>query len=71
VIAAVHAAKRRGLSTIGMTGRGGKLADAADLALTVNSEAAARIQETHITMGHILCDLVDRILFPEGFAHET
>jgi D-sedoheptulose 7-phosphate isomerase len=71
VIAAVHAAKRRGLSTIGMTGRGGKLAAAADLALTVNSEAAARIQETHITMGHILCDLVDRILFPEGFAHET
>jgi len=71
VIAAVHAAKRRGLATIGMTGRGGKLADAVDLALTVNSEAAARIQETHITMGHILCELVDRILFPEGFAHET
>lgn len=71
VIAAVRAAKRRGLATIGMTGRGGKLSEAADLVFTVNSDVTARIQETHITMGHILCELVDRILFPEAFADET
>ncbi|MCU0559461.1 MAG: D-sedoheptulose 7-phosphate isomerase [Desulfobacterales bacterium] len=71
VVAALLAARRRGLATIGMTGRGGRLAEAADLLLTVDSAVTARIQETHITMGHILCELVDRILFPEAFAHET
>lgn len=71
VIEAVRAAGRRGLATIGMTGHGGKLAEAADLILTVDSEITARIQETHITMGHILCELVDRALFPEEFAHEV
>ncbi|MFO7708767.1 MAG: D-sedoheptulose 7-phosphate isomerase [Desulfobacterales bacterium] len=71
VVEAVRAAGRRGLATIGMTGRGGGLAAAADLVLTVDSDVTARIQETHITMGHILCELVERILFPEGFAHEA
>jgi D-sedoheptulose 7-phosphate isomerase len=67
VIKAINAAKKSGLLTIGMTGRRGKLASCADLVLTVESDVTARIQETHITMGHILCDLVDRILFPEEF----
>jgi len=67
VINAINAAKKIGLLTIGMTGRNGKLASCADLVLTVQSDVTARIQETHITMGHILCDLVDRILFPEEF----
>jgi len=63
VIRALSTAKKIGLQTIGMTGRGGRLASAADIALTVESESTARIQETHITLGHILCELVDRILF--------
>jgi len=67
VIKAINAAKKIGLLTIGMTGRGGKLASCADLVLNVESDVTARIQETHITMGHILCDLVDRVLFPEEF----
>ena len=67
VIKAINAAKNIGLLTIGMTGRSGKLASCADLVLTVQSDVTARIQETHITIGHILCDLVDRILFPEEF----
>jgi D-sedoheptulose 7-phosphate isomerase len=67
VVKAVHAARTKGLKTIGMTGRGGKLAECADLVFTVESSVTARIQETHITMGHLLCELVDRILFPEGF----
>ena len=67
VIEAINAAKEIGIFTIGMTGSGGKLASCADLVLSVESDVTARIQETHITMGHILCDLVDRILFPEAF----
>ncbi|MGE5258931.1 MAG: SIS domain-containing protein [Hyphomicrobiales bacterium] len=67
VVKAVQAARTMGLSTIGMTGRGGKLAEWADLVFTVESSVTARIQETHITMGHLLCELVDRILFPEEF----
>jgi D-sedoheptulose 7-phosphate isomerase len=71
VVAAIAAARGLGLATVGMTGRGGTLAASADLVFTVNSDVTARIQETHITIGHILCELVDRILFPQGFAHEA
>ena len=65
VLKAVNAAKTIEIFTIGFTGKGGKLAKTADLTLTVTSDTTARIQEVHITMGHIICDLVDRILFPE------
>jgi D-sedoheptulose 7-phosphate isomerase len=67
VLQGVEAAREIGLFTLGMTGAGGKLADAADLVLHVESDVTARVQETHITMAHILCELVDRILFPESF----
>lgn len=63
VLKAVNAAKINGIFTIGFTGRGGKLAEISDLTLTVTSDTTARIQEVHITIGHIICDLVDRILF--------
>ena len=71
VVAAIAAARGLGLATVGMTGRGGTLAAGADLVFTVDSDVTARIQETHITIGHILCELVDRILFPQGFTHEA
>jgi D-sedoheptulose 7-phosphate isomerase len=67
VINAVHAAKEIGMHTIGLTGHGGELATCADLVFSVKSDITARIQETHIILGHMLCDLVDRILFPEKF----
>lgn len=70
VIKGIDAARANGLATIGMTGRGGRLAAGADLAFTVESATTARIQEAHITIGHILCELVDRILFPKEFADE-
>ncbi|MCD6273285.1 MAG: D-sedoheptulose 7-phosphate isomerase [Deltaproteobacteria bacterium] len=63
VLKAVNAAKINGIFAIGFTGRGGKLAETSDLTLTVTSDTTARIQEVHITIGHIICDLVDRILF--------
>ncbi len=68
VLVAVEAAREKGLFTIGLTGcGGGKLGACCDLALNVDSRATPRIQETHGTAGHIVCDLVDRILFPESY----
>jgi D-sedoheptulose 7-phosphate isomerase len=67
VVKAVEAAKEKGLFTIGFTGRGGKLASIADMVFAVESDVTARIQEVHITLGHILCELVDRKLFPDKF----
>jgi D-sedoheptulose 7-phosphate isomerase len=69
VIKAVRHAKDVGMFALAMTGRGGKLAEIADLTLKVDSENTARIQETHITMAHILCDLIERILFPQAPHH--
>jgi D-sedoheptulose 7-phosphate isomerase len=63
---AIREARKMGLFTLAMTGREGELASVADLVLSVNSDDTPRIQETQITMAHILCDLVDRILFPEA-----
>jgi len=68
VVKAIRAAKNIGMFTIGLTGRGGEIAACADLVFAVESDTTARIQETHITLGHILCDLVDRILFPDKFS---
>ena len=67
VIRAINEARKIGIATIGMTGRGGQLAEIADLAFKVDSDTTARIQESHITIGHILCDLVDRTLYPDEY----
>jgi len=67
VIKAIQLARKIGLSTIGMTGRAGELAGCVDLVFTVASNVTARIQESHMTIGHILCDLVDRTLYPDEF----
>lgn len=67
VIRAAAAAKEIGLLTIGLTGSGGKLAGMVDLHFAVESKITARIQESHMMLGHLLCELVDRMLFPEKF----
>jgi D-sedoheptulose 7-phosphate isomerase len=67
VVKAVNAAKDIGIITIGFTGRGGELAKCADHVFSVKSDITARVQEAHAILGHILCDLVDRILFPKKF----
>ena len=65
VIAAVEQAKLQGLKTIGLLGRdGGILADLVDIPLIVPSESTPHIQEMHITIGHILCAMVDRAFRP-------
>ena len=68
VVAGLKAARELGLKTLALSGGdGGPVAASADLALVVPSRQTPRIQEVHITMGHVLCDLVDYILFPEKF----
>jgi len=63
VIEAVKTAKRRRLTTIGLSGgSGGQLAKTADIAIVVPSKVTARIQESHIMIGHIICELVEREL---------
>lgn len=66
VLRAVEAAREFRIATIGLTGNsGGKLAAAVDLALVVGTQSTQRIQETHITIGHILCELIEENLFPQ------
>jgi D-sedoheptulose 7-phosphate isomerase len=67
VIEAMKTARRKGAKTIGLTGgNGGQLAGVADLVLAVPSDSTPRIQEAHITIGHIVCELVERELAGTG-----
>jgi len=65
VLRAVEACRERGVRTIGLTGGdGGPLATMVDVSLRVSASThSARIQETHILVGHVICELVDRRLF--------
>ncbi|MEK6712751.1 MAG: D-sedoheptulose 7-phosphate isomerase [Nitrospirota bacterium] len=66
VIAAVETARKMGITTIGLTGgNGGKLAPLVDYAFVVPSKATPRIQEVHITLGHVICQVVEDALFGE------
>lgn len=63
VLEALKVAREYGVPTIGLTGSNGlKMKEAADLCLMVPSSETSRIQESHILIGHILCDLVEREL---------
>jgi D-sedoheptulose 7-phosphate isomerase len=60
VIRGVKEAKRLKIKTIGLTGKdGGELAKIADLSIIIPSFVTARIQETHILIIHIICELVE------------
>jgi len=62
VVRAIEEARILGAYTVGLTGRsGGKLRGYADLLLNVPSDQTPRIQESHILLGHIYCDLVERL----------
>lgn len=63
VIKGIRTAKEKGAITIGLTGRGGELTQAVDLCIKVPSSSTPRIQEAHITIGHIICYLVEKELF--------
>lgn len=64
VVRAVEAARERGMVSLGLTGAsGGALLSLCDVTIAVPSEDVARIQEAHITVGHIWCEIVERALF--------
>lgn len=65
VIAAVEQARAMGITTIGLLGAGGgKMAALVDLALIVPNGETPRIQEVHITISHIICQLIEDELCP-------
>ena len=65
VIKAFQVAKEMGMKTVGITGKnGGEIAKIVDYSLNVASDSTPRIQEVHITIGHIICEMVDYLLFP-------
>jgi len=64
VLEALRLAREKGCVTIGLLGRdGGAIGKSADMALVVPARDTARIQEAHITIIHILCQLIEQGLF--------
>ena len=67
IISAVKAARNQGIYTACLCGgEGGTLVSLVDMALVVKSNVTPRVQEVHILVGHIICELVDYILFQQG-----
>jgi D-sedoheptulose 7-phosphate isomerase len=69
VINAFVSAKERGITTVALAGRdGGKMAVMADYAIIVPSNATPRIQESHLLIEHMLCDIIEKEIFGGGVA---
>jgi len=65
IVKAIEAAAQIGMVTIGFTGLfGGKMKDLCEILINVPSTDTPRIQELHITLGHIICELVESAIFP-------
>lgn len=63
ILKAAEKAKDMGIFTIGMTGsHGGKLKDTVDMLIAVPSDSTPRIQEMHIMIGHILCEIAEELV---------
>ena len=63
ILAALRAARDKGCVAVGLAGRNGAIVPLCDYALLVPHDRTALIQEVHITIGHLLCKLVDHYLF--------
>lgn len=67
VVKALEKANAIGLITIGFTGsKGGKMNDICDIMIKVPSDDTPRIQEVHILVGHIICQLIEEEMFPNA-----
>jgi len=65
IVRAMEVGRTRGAYLVALTGEtGGSLAGKVDLLLNVPSRDPQRIQEAHVTIGHIACSLIERLLFP-------
>lgn len=70
IIQALHSCNERGLKSIILTGEsGGKASDLCDICIKIPSKITPRIQEVHILVGHIICCIVEEVLF--GKTKET
>jgi len=71
VLAGAKTASECGLTTVGLTGGDtGQLAGSVNIPIVVPSTNTSRIQECHITIGHILCEMVESLLFAESSKEE-
>jgi D-sedoheptulose 7-phosphate isomerase len=68
VVLAVSAARELGMRSVVLCGSGGALRDIADIAIAVPSTNTQHIQESHLAIEHIICDLVEQELFGPGSA---
>ena len=67
ILNAFESAKEKGITTVALTGRdGGKMAKMADIAIVIPSNDTPRIQESHILIGHIICDIIEKEMFGQG-----
>lgn len=67
LINAFKSAKEKNIKTVALTGKdGGEMAKIADFSIIIPSNSTPRIQESHILIGHILCDIIEKELFSEG-----
>lgn len=72
VYRAIEQAKKQNLFVIGLLGAGGgKISPLCDVSLIVPSKITARVQESHILVGHIWCEMIEEILFPEYFENKN
>ncbi|MDF2940364.1 MAG: Phosphoheptose isomerase [Gammaproteobacteria bacterium] len=66
ILSALQAAKQKGMFTIGFSGEsGGKMKELCDICLCMPSKVTPKIQEGHICVGHIICALVEKTMFPK------
>lgn len=66
IVEAFKTARQKGMITIAFTGsNGGKLKDLSDFLINIPSDDTPRIQESHITVGHVICELVEGIYFKD------
>jgi D-sedoheptulose 7-phosphate isomerase len=63
ILNAIEAARLKGIFTVGLAGTAGEIQQQADICLNVPSKSTPRIQECHILIGHILCEIVENNLF--------
>jgi len=68
ILKALEAARSRGVTTVGWTGRVApeQFQALSDMVLTIDADTTARVQQGHMIVGHIVCALVERAMFPKG-----
>ncbi|WP_321778889.1 D-sedoheptulose 7-phosphate isomerase [Sulfurimonas sp.] len=67
LINAFKVAKDKNIITVALTGRdGGEMAKMADYSIIIPSDSTPRIQESHILIGHIICDIIEKEIFGDG-----